>query len=81
VCARDERTVCCRLPRAAHPLDCPGGAGRREGRIIREPQMQEQFIGLGVEPLGTTPGEAGSHVRKEIALWTQVVQRHHIRAD
>ena len=43
--------------------------------------MQEQFIGLGVEPLGTTPGEAGSHVRKEIALWTQVVQRHHIRAD
>jgi len=50
-------------------------------RIIHEPQIKAQFVNLGVEPLGTTPEEAGSHVRKEIAVYKQVIQRHHIRAD
>ena len=50
-------------------------------RIIHEPQIKEQFIGLGVEPLGTSPEELGRHMRKEIELWRQVIQRHHIRAD
>jgi tripartite-type tricarboxylate transporter receptor subunit TctC len=50
-------------------------------RIIHEPQIKEQFIGLGVEPLGTSPEELGRHMRKEIDLWRQVIQRHRIRAD
>jgi tripartite-type tricarboxylate transporter receptor subunit TctC len=49
--------------------------------IVQLPETRERFTGLGFVPLGTTPQEFGRHLRSEIAVWTDVVRRHNIRAE
>ena len=50
-------------------------------RIINLPETRERFLGLGIEPLGTSPREYAQYLKSEIAQWSAVVRRHDIRAD
>jgi tripartite-type tricarboxylate transporter receptor subunit TctC len=50
-------------------------------RIIQLPATRERFLGLGIEPLGTSPQEYAQYLKNEIAQWSAVVRRHDIRAD
>ena len=50
-------------------------------RIIKLPETRERFLGLGIEPLGTSPREYAQYLKNEIAQWSAVVRRHDIRAD
>ena len=50
-------------------------------RIVKLPDVRERFIGMGVDPLGTSPRELGEHVRSEIARWTKIVRERNIRPE
>jgi hypothetical protein len=41
--------------------------------ITREPQIVETFNKLGIDALGTTPEEAFATIRKDIPIYSQIV--------
>jgi hypothetical protein len=41
--------------------------------ITREPQIVETFYKLGIDALGTTPEEALATIRKDIPVYSQIV--------
>jgi tripartite-type tricarboxylate transporter receptor subunit TctC len=43
-------------------------------RIMRAPDMQERWSGVGVEPAGSTPAEFKAKFVTEIAKWAKVVK-------
>lgn len=49
-------------------------------RIVRLPEIRERLLGMGVEPLGSTPEELGRHLADEIRQWSDIVRRRNIRA-
>jgi tripartite-type tricarboxylate transporter receptor subunit TctC len=48
-------------------------------RILRAPEVTEQFARMGAESSGTTPGEFAAFIRSEIAKWERVVKQAGIR--
>ena len=50
-------------------------------KIIKSPDMAEQLLAQGAEPIGNSPQELQKFVAAEIARWTRVVGQAKIRAD
>jgi tripartite-type tricarboxylate transporter receptor subunit TctC len=50
-------------------------------RIMRAPDMQERWVGIGVDPVGSTPAEFKAVFVAEIAKWTKVVKAAGLSAD
>ena len=50
-------------------------------KIIKSPDMTEQLLAQGAEPIGNSPQELQKFVAAEIARWTRVVEQAKIRAD
>jgi tripartite-type tricarboxylate transporter receptor subunit TctC len=41
---------------------------------LRSREMKERLAADGAEPLGSTPGEFGSFIRRELDKWSRVVE-------
>jgi tripartite-type tricarboxylate transporter receptor subunit TctC len=50
-------------------------------KALQTREIQESLIRQGMDPTGSTPGEADAYLRSEIAKWTRVVREAGIRAD
>jgi len=50
-------------------------------KALQTREIQEALIRQGMDPTGSTPGEADAYLRSEIAKWTRVVREAGIRAD
>ena len=50
-------------------------------KALAEADVRERFRSLGATPVGTTPAELGSHVRAELARWTQVIKSGKITVE
>ena len=50
-------------------------------RILRLPEVREKLAGLGAEPVGSTPTEFSSHVKREIDKWARVVKTSGAKVD
>lgn len=50
-------------------------------RIVRLSDVRERFVAMGVDPLGTSPQELGTHVKSEIARFTRIVRERNIHAE
>ncbi|MEO7728206.1 MAG: tripartite tricarboxylate transporter substrate binding protein [Burkholderiales bacterium] len=50
-------------------------------RIMQSPDMRERWNAVGVEPVGTTPGEFDKQFRAEIAKWAKVVTAAKLAPD
>ncbi len=50
-------------------------------RIIKEPQTSEKLSADGIDPIGSSPEEFASYLRREIDKWAQVVKAAKLRAD
>ena len=50
-------------------------------RAYSNPQARERLAQIGVDPVGSTPGEFVSFLRTEIAKWSKVVKEANIRID
>jgi tripartite-type tricarboxylate transporter receptor subunit TctC len=45
------------------------------------PDVREKLIGLGTEPVGSTPEEFGAFMKSETGKWGRVIKSANIRAD
>jgi tripartite-type tricarboxylate transporter receptor subunit TctC len=50
-------------------------------RLIGLPDVQQQFAGLGFDPLGNTPDAAAAQIKDEIAKWAKVVHDAGIKIE
>ncbi len=49
--------------------------------IVTAPQVREQLLQAGVEPIGSSPQALADHIRVELAKWAKVVQVSGVRLD
>ena len=47
-------------------------------RILNLPDVKERLLGLGAEPVGSTPDQFGVHINTEIAKWSKVIKANGI---
>ncbi len=50
-------------------------------RTLQTREVRDALVRRGMDPTGSTPGEADAHLRAEIAKWTRVVKEAGIRAE
>jgi tripartite-type tricarboxylate transporter receptor subunit TctC len=50
-------------------------------KVLRRQDVKERLDTAGLEPMGTTPDEFGTHIGTEIAKWARVVKTSGARAD
>ena len=50
-------------------------------RVLRDPQVRQQLIGLGLTPVGNTPAELSTMLKQEDAFWRDFIRRTGIRAE
>ena len=50
-------------------------------RILRLPEVTEQLLSQGAEPIGSNPQELAKFLAAEINRWTQVIEQAKIRAE
>jgi tripartite-type tricarboxylate transporter receptor subunit TctC len=50
-------------------------------RILKEPEVRDKLVSLGMTPVGGTPEELGAHIKKQVEVWTRVIKASGARAD
>lgn len=60
------------------PANIVAGLNRILNEANADADVQSRLRGLGVRPEGGTPARFGDHVRREIALWREVVEQNRI---
>jgi len=50
-------------------------------RILRQPDVKEKFLNIGVETVGSSPDELAAAVKVELVKWGKVMRDAGIRAD
>jgi tripartite-type tricarboxylate transporter receptor subunit TctC len=50
-------------------------------RALQSADVRQQLMSLGLEPVGSSPGQFGSTIRAEMAQWAQVVKQAGIKAE
>jgi len=67
------------------PAGTPAAVVRRLNqeiaRILQVQEVRQRFQALGIEPLVSTPEDAGLRVNAELAKWGQVIKASNIKAD
>jgi tripartite-type tricarboxylate transporter receptor subunit TctC len=51
------------------------------GRALKEPEFARQISTMGIDPLGSTPGEFAAFLRMEIPRWRQIVQDAEVKVE
>jgi tripartite-type tricarboxylate transporter receptor subunit TctC len=49
--------------------------------VLHEPDVKKRLADLGAQPVGSTPAEFASYLKKEDAKWSEVVRKGNIRLD
>src|SRR5262245_60807070 len=51
------------------------------GRALKEPEFARQISAMGLDPLGSTPGEFAAFLRKEIPRWRQIARDADVKVE
>jgi tripartite-type tricarboxylate transporter receptor subunit TctC len=49
--------------------------------VLRNPQVREQLLGLGLTPVGNSPAELAAMLKQEDAFWRDFIRKTGIRAE
>ena len=49
--------------------------------IISQPEITQRLMGLGLEPVGSTPAEFSAKLKKDFATWSKVVRDADIKIE
>jgi tripartite-type tricarboxylate transporter receptor subunit TctC len=49
--------------------------------VLKEPEVQQRLADLGAQPVGSTPAEFSTFLKKEDAKWGEVVKKGNIKLD
>jgi tripartite-type tricarboxylate transporter receptor subunit TctC len=66
---------------ASTPAEIVSRMNHEINKIIKDPQMAQQFQSLGYELAGSTPQELGTHLRDETVKWGKVVKQSGAQLD
>jgi tripartite-type tricarboxylate transporter receptor subunit TctC len=66
---------------AGMPRDVTSKLSADIARALAMPDLNARLRGLGTNPVGSTPEELATHVRNEVARWTQVVKTAGVKAE
>ena len=50
-------------------------------KAVAVPDVREKLLALGIEPVGSTPGEFAEHLRKEIARWGPIIAKAGVKPE
>ena len=50
-------------------------------RVIKNPEMGERLVAMGVDPLGTTPAEFSAYLQKESDRWSKILKERNARPE
>lgn len=50
-------------------------------KSVKRPEMRERMLGLGLEPVGSTPEEFAVFVKADIAKWAKVIKESGVRPE
>jgi tripartite-type tricarboxylate transporter receptor subunit TctC len=50
-------------------------------KALAVPDVREKLLALGIEPVGSTPGEFGEHLKNEIARWTPIIAKAGVKPE
>jgi tripartite-type tricarboxylate transporter receptor subunit TctC len=50
-------------------------------KALQSADVRQQLMSLGLEPVGSSPGQFGAKIRTEMAQWAQVVKQAGIKAE
>jgi tripartite-type tricarboxylate transporter receptor subunit TctC len=67
--------------RTGTPADVVDRLYRETADILKAPDIQERFAGMGVEPGGLPPPAFAAMVRSEATKWGDIIQRAHIKLE
>jgi len=50
-------------------------------KVVKSPNVTEQLLAQGAEPVGNSPQELDAYIKTEIERWTKVIAQANIRPD
>lgn len=66
---------------AGTPAEIIGKLSRETAEVLKDPAVRERLLGMGAEPIGSTPAAFGEFYRAELAKWAKVVRDANIKID
>ena len=69
------------LAPAGTPRDIVNRVSAEVAKIVAAPDLRARFEQLGIEPVGSTPSEAGKFLDNEIAKWAKVINTAGVKAE
>jgi tripartite-type tricarboxylate transporter receptor subunit TctC len=66
---------------AGMPQDVTSKLSADIAKALAMPDLNERLRGLGTTPVGSTPEELATHVKTEVARWTQVVKTAGVKPE
>jgi len=49
--------------------------------VLKEDEVKQRFVDVGVQPVGSTPAEFAGFLKKEDAKWAEVIRKGNIKLD
>ena len=50
-------------------------------KALKLPDIQERFAAIGAEPVGSTPDQLATHLKRETDRWSAIIRDRNIKAD
>jgi tripartite-type tricarboxylate transporter receptor subunit TctC len=50
-------------------------------QVLTAPDVRDRLRDLGYEPVGSTPAEFATHIKRELTKWTEVIRKGGIKAE
>ncbi|WP_295850458.1 tripartite tricarboxylate transporter substrate binding protein [uncultured Xylophilus sp.] len=66
---------------AKTPADVADRLQKAVVEVLKEPEVQQRLKDLGAQPVGSTPAEFATFLKKESTKWSEVVKKGDIKAD
>jgi len=49
--------------------------------ILKEPEVRDRLVGMGLEPVGSSPADFAAYVKSESAKWGKVIKDAGVKAE
>ena len=69
------------LAPAGTPRDIVNQLSKEMQSAVRKPDLKERFIGLGINPAGSTPDEFTTFLRNEVEKWGKVIKAANVKIE
>ncbi len=63
------------------PADIVAKLNSETNLALKQPEIAEKLVGLGMTPVGGTPEQFGAFIRADIDKWTKLIQARNIKPD